>query len=378
MREERGSDTKGSALPRSPASRCKRGTVKNEKEPSYPQSYEGNAIVAIFRDRRMVADFVTGFVDMHKLEVRFEFERATLLDRAFMSNDLRKGERDIAWKVPFTKGQVYFIFLIEHQSAVDFEMPQRLLHYIDVIWQHIRNATPEAERRAKEFRLPPVVPVVFYTGERPWTGHHRLSDVVAFGEQLRPHLPDFELQIVQVRALEDEELAKKDTWGATIIRLIGAFVTKPRREKFDEIARAFDKYKEIPGLAPMVEILYHHSHAEGRPEVARRLKVILESEDQAMSQPEVIGKRFWDAWNEEALVKGRTEGAAEGEARGLAEGLHEQLEAIREFFTRRGLDWAAYEGDVRSLQSTPEAARFLVDLATASDTARFLRERFAH
>jgi hypothetical protein len=72
----------------------------------------------------------------------------------------------------------------------------------------------------------------------------------------------------------------------------------------------------------------------------------------------------------------------ESEARGLAEGrtegLHEQLEAIREFFERKGLDWASYEGDVRSLQSTPEAARFLVDLATAPDMPAFLRERFAH
>jgi hypothetical protein len=122
--------------------------VKNEKEPSYPQSYEGNAIVAIFRDRRMVAEFVTGFVDVRKLEVRLDFERATILDRAFVTDDLRKGERDIAWKVPFAKGEVYFIFLLEHQGAVDFEMPQRVLHSIDVIWQDIRNATPEAEPTA--------------------------------------------------------------------------------------------------------------------------------------------------------------------------------------------------------------------------------------
>ncbi len=54
------------------------------------------------------------------------------------------------------------------------------------------------------------------------------------------------------------------------------------------------------------------------------------------------------------------------------------IEAIRELFERRRLDWGAYEGDVRRIGSTPEAARFLVDLATAGDMPAFLRERFGH
>ncbi len=59
-------------------------------------------------------------------------------------------------------------------------------------------------------------------------------------------------------------------------------------------------------------------------------------------------------------------------------GLQEQIEAIREFFVRRRLDWGVYESDVRSIRSTPAAARFLVDLATAADMPAFLQERFGH
>jgi hypothetical protein len=69
---------------------------------------------------------------------------------------------------------------------------------------------------------------------------------------------------------------------------------------------------------------------------------------------------------------------AEFRAEAKAKDLQDQIEAIREFFERRGLDWATCEGDVRGLRTPREAAQFLVDLATAADMPAFLRERFAH
>ena len=107
-----------------------------------------------------------------------------------------------------------------------------------------------------------------------------------------------------------------------------------------------------------------------------------------MSNPEVVRKRFWEVWSEEARVIGREEGRVEGRVEGRAEGeaegrakeeqqlLHEQLDAIHAFFIRKSLPWETYASDVERLSSHREATDFLLDLATAADMGAFLKERF--
>lgn len=101
-----------------------------------------------------------------------------------------------------------------------------------------------------------------------------------------------------------------------------------------------------------------------------------------MSNPDVVRKRFWEVWAEEGLAigeaRGEARGQAEGEARKELQNLREQAEAIRAFFSRKGLPWAAYRADVEQFTCHREATDFLVDLATAADTTAFLKERFGH
>ena len=91
--------------------------------------------MALFRYERMLKDFVTAFVEIGPLRDTLDFEKAELLERTFITEELRAGERDIVWKVPFAGGEVFIVFLIEHQSTVDYAMPVRLHFYITAIWR---------------------------------------------------------------------------------------------------------------------------------------------------------------------------------------------------------------------------------------------------
>jgi predicted transposase YdaD len=359
--------------------------VDNEKRSAFPPQFEGNAYVALFRYERMLKDFVSAFVEIGPLRDTLDFERAELLERTFITEELREGERDIVWKVPGAGGEVFIVFLIEHQSTVDYAMPLRLLFYLTSLWHDHWNATPRAERESKEFRVPPVLPIVFYTGESPWTGAIRLFDKIACGEELRHFMPDFRFHLVDLCRFGEEELAGEKNLAKAVARVTMAFVRQLPGEQFTKIMTRIDPWgpREVELVG---HILYNWAQARGRQDVAEAIATFVRSKEGRMASSEIMGKKFRDVWSEEAKAEGEARGLAEGEARGLAVGqaekeavdLREQLHAIRRYFERKGLDWAAYEHDIAGFERHRDATDFLVDLATAADPAAFLREKFGH
>ena len=80
----------------------------------YLKDYKGNAYVKILEDREMFTEFVVNFALCGDITEKLDFESAEKLQRAFISEKFKKGERDIAWKVPFKNREesLYIVFLI--------------------------------------------------------------------------------------------------------------------------------------------------------------------------------------------------------------------------------------------------------------------------
>ena len=253
-------------------------------------------------------------------------------------------------------------------------MPLRLLFYMNAVWQDHYHATDVDVRRRREFRAPPIVPIVLYTGDSPWNGRTRLSEVIACGEQLRGLVPDFRFQVIDFCKCTEEDFAVRENFACALLHVMWALMRGLPGKEFGRIfeeLRPFWSLREVELLAAM---LYHYSCAEGRRDVAKQLTQVLRPEEVVMTQPEVVRKRFWEVWKEE----GRVEGEAIGEARKELDDLSVQIEAIHAFFTRKGLPWEEYSNDISSIRSYREATDFLVDLATAADARDSLRQRFGH
>ena len=59
------------------------------------------------------------------------------------------------------------------------------------------------------FRLQPVLPVVFYTGLRPWDGLGTLTDLMELGEQFRRRTPQLEPLFINLAALPPVQLEEE-------------------------------------------------------------------------------------------------------------------------------------------------------------------------
>lgn len=119
---------------------------------------------------------------------------------------------------------------IEHQSSVDYLMPFRLLTYMVQFWRYLTEKAGKKKARLKEYTLPPVLPIVFYQGERRWTAPTRFTEKVENARDFAGLIPEFEYLLISLRDKTSEEiLAMKDGLAALI------YLANPAKtEEFDE------------------------------------------------------------------------------------------------------------------------------------------------
>ena len=125
---------------------------------------------------RMVEDILRGFIAPEWCG-QLDFPTLTQVNAEHIGADLHHRIGDTVWRVAFEPGspsggpplangeRPYLLLLFECQSTVDPDMAFRMYEYAYLLHRHLRNnGTVKAEGRA-----PPVLPVVVYNGERPWT-----------------------------------------------------------------------------------------------------------------------------------------------------------------------------------------------------------------
>ena len=141
------------------------------------------------------------------------FDRVEQLNRSFISDELRSQESDMVFKVPFriptqTHQEVIVYLLIEHQSTVDRSMGLRLLSYMVQIWMEERREWQEEKRPQREWRLTPIVPIVFYTGKGEWKVPLSLTALMDIPEVLIRFVPTFDTLFLDVKATTPGELTQ--------------------------------------------------------------------------------------------------------------------------------------------------------------------------
>ena len=140
----------------------------------------------LFSHREMVADLVRGFV-REDWVAALDFDTLERVRESGISHDLREREDDILWRLRWGERWLYVYLLLEFQSTVDRLMAVRLLTYVGLLYQDLA-AAGEIPPGGP---LPPVLPIVLYNGQAPWTARTSLADLMEpdLPEQLRPGSP---------------------------------------------------------------------------------------------------------------------------------------------------------------------------------------------
>ena len=135
-----------------------------------------SAYKLLFSQPHMVEDTLRGYVAPDWCEA-LDFPTLARMNAEYIGLELYHRIGDMLWRVEFREGsplggpplangeRPYLLVLFEFQSAVDPDMAWRMHEYVYLLQRHQRgNGTLKAEGREA-----PVLAVVVYNGDRPWT-----------------------------------------------------------------------------------------------------------------------------------------------------------------------------------------------------------------
>jgi len=111
--------------------------------------------------------------------------------------------------------QELFVALIEHKSAVDYDIAMQLLQYMVCIWYDWAKAEEarlgkKGVRKRKPFRYPPILPIVYYEGAESWDDAPELRDRILLPGVFYEYIPNFRYILIRNRAFSRDELLERN------------------------------------------------------------------------------------------------------------------------------------------------------------------------
>ena len=158
------------------------------------------------------------------------------IDKSYVLPDFSEQESDILYKVNLKEKEIIFYILFEHQSTVDHSMSIRLLFYITDLYRDYIKDFDKGEIKKKGFRLPAVVPIVFYDGEDRWTATRRLREKILGFEEFGNCVIDFEYILIDLNQAESI-LQVKD--------ILSLILKLNRIKRYEELERLFLELRRI-------------------------------------------------------------------------------------------------------------------------------------
>jgi hypothetical protein len=156
---------------------------------------------AVLGDVAEARSFLQRYVP-EELSQTLNWSTLRLLEGSFVDEALRRSEADFLYEVERVEGDasLWLYILLEHQSTPDRWMRFRLLKYCCRIW----DVNLQEQPTPRELR--PIVPLVFYQGERSWSYSTEFADL--FAESMRdwPWVPRFSHELIDQSGMQPEEV----------------------------------------------------------------------------------------------------------------------------------------------------------------------------
>jgi predicted transposase/invertase (TIGR01784 family) len=171
----------------------------------------------------------------------------TLLEGSFVDEDLRRSEADFLYQVAYVAGDasLWLCILLEHQSTSDRWMRFRLLKYCCRIWDVNLNERPTPSE------LRPIVPLVFYQGERSWSYSTEFADLFTESVRDRPWVPRFSHELIDQSGIEPG--AVQGDLKARLMQLLRLAAYHPERPWRDLVVELLDM---LASLSPSGGVNY--------------------------------------------------------------------------------------------------------------------------
>ncbi|KLO24218.1 Rpn family recombination-promoting nuclease/putative transposase [Marinitoga sp. 1155] len=260
----------------------------------------------MFQDKDMIIEFINLFLPSLK-KFNITPDKITIEKTKFTDLNYGDKESDILFKINYDNNDLYLFLLLEHQSSIDYLMQFRILEYMVRIW---RNYINRHKSKNKGFKLPPIIPVVFYNGKRKWTAEIWYMEKIQNWQLFDIYTPRFKYELIDLSQIDRKRLIDiKNALG--LLLSIDKTDKKNIKEAFQEIEKAFrglpknEKKKFTEYLNKFLMVLSQKNRIEN-------IEINIESGEEEFRMFENFVKAI-DESLKESFEKGIEKGKFEGE-----------------------------------------------------------------
>ena len=169
-------------------------------------AFEDSWMKKLFDFPGAVIDMLRGLMPPEVVDA-CDFGKMEQLSTQYVDDGLSQSFGDAAWRVRFrgSEGWLYLLLVLEFQSTVDSDMASRMHAYVGQLYRKLRRSG----ELPKGDRLPPVLPIVIYTGQRPWTAATELL-VAPPGGFLEAYQPRQRFFLIDIHRLNAKDLPRRN------------------------------------------------------------------------------------------------------------------------------------------------------------------------
>jgi hypothetical protein len=200
----------------------------------------------LFSHPGMVAQLLREFVAGPWLD-ELDLDAMERMNAKFHAETTERRDGVMIWRIPRRGGgDTYLVLLLEFQSTPDHWMALRALVYAGLLWQHL----VKEQRLPADGRLPPVLPVVVYNGDRRWAAPVALHALIGLPEDspLWRWQPDMRYHMIDEGAFGEADLERRDALPALLFRLESSPDPQQVVALADAVLAWFARYPGFAGL----------------------------------------------------------------------------------------------------------------------------------
>jgi len=168
-----------------------------------------NSVKTILAEPELFAEFLRNFIPIDILKDVAPTNIEDISERLISLVSEQK-DGDTIKRINLNDGKSLFVIaIVEHESKVNFRAPFKMLLYIALILNDYEKEVNKDTKitHAKDFKYPPILPIIFYDGESEWTAETNFLNRTEMSEIFEKYIPKFEYELVSLKEYSFTDLA---------------------------------------------------------------------------------------------------------------------------------------------------------------------------
>ncbi|MBQ8233209.1 MAG: Rpn family recombination-promoting nuclease/putative transposase, partial [Lachnospiraceae bacterium] len=190
---------------------------------AHNKKYQDNSSRLVFEDPILCAQFLRDYVKIPMLQSVRPEDIEDVTER-YLPLFTSEREADTVKRIKIDNEKaIFLISLIEHKTKVDYNVIMKLLRYMCYIWEdYEKEKQAESDRKKeeeeakhrekgsvsahKDFKYPPILPIVYFEGSGKWTAVRSLKDRINLSDIFEQYIPDFSYELVRLHDYSNDQL----------------------------------------------------------------------------------------------------------------------------------------------------------------------------